>query len=240
MVDEKTPAALLSVEGVEQYYGGSHILRDVGFEARAGQVTVVLGRNGVGKSTLLKSLVGTVPVRTGRVVLGWDGHEAPAQPRARAPRRGLRAPGARDLRPPDGRREPAHGAGDTQRRHGDSRRTVRTLSGARQDAAPARRRSLGWPAAATRHRPRHRGRPEAAAGSTSRPKASSPASSRRSAASSAAWPNAARWPSCSSSSSTTSPPNSPTSYIVMQRGAIVQRGRGENMHAEGARALIAI
>ena len=39
---------MLSVEGVNQYYGGTHILRGVGFEARVGEVTVVLGRNGVG------------------------------------------------------------------------------------------------------------------------------------------------------------------------------------------------
>ncbi len=60
---------VLSVEGVNQYYGGSHILRDLAFEARAGEVTVVLGRNGVGKTTLLKSLMGVVPVKTGRIAL---------------------------------------------------------------------------------------------------------------------------------------------------------------------------
>jgi urea transport system ATP-binding protein len=61
--------ALLRVEGLNQYYGGSHILRNLGFEARVGEVTVVLGRNGVGKTTLLKSLMGVVPVKTGSVKL---------------------------------------------------------------------------------------------------------------------------------------------------------------------------
>ena len=61
---------MLKLEGINQYYGGSHILRNVGFEARAGEVTVVLGRNGVGKTTLLKSLMGVVPVATGRVEFG--------------------------------------------------------------------------------------------------------------------------------------------------------------------------
>jgi len=61
--------SLLRVEGLNQYYGGSHILRNVAFEAKLGEVTVVLGRNGVGKTTLLKSLMGVVPVKTGRVVL---------------------------------------------------------------------------------------------------------------------------------------------------------------------------
>jgi urea transport system ATP-binding protein len=60
---------MLQVQALNQYYGGSHILRDVAFEARAGEVTVVLGRNGVGKTTLLKSLMGVVQARTGRVLL---------------------------------------------------------------------------------------------------------------------------------------------------------------------------
>jgi urea transport system ATP-binding protein len=64
---------MLKVASLNQYYGGSHILRDVSFEARAGEVTVVLGRNGVGKTTLLKSLMGVVAVRAGSIRLG--GHE---------------------------------------------------------------------------------------------------------------------------------------------------------------------
>ena len=60
---------MLKVDGLNQYYGGSHILRNVGFEAKLGEVTVVLGRNGVGKTTLLKGLMGVVPVKTGSVVL---------------------------------------------------------------------------------------------------------------------------------------------------------------------------
>jgi urea transport system ATP-binding protein len=64
---------MLKVEGINQYYGGSHILRELGFEARLGEVTVILGRNGVGKTTLLKSLMGVVPVKTGRITL--DGRE---------------------------------------------------------------------------------------------------------------------------------------------------------------------
>jgi urea transport system ATP-binding protein len=60
---------MLKVDGLNQYYGGSHILRNVGFEAKLGEVTVVLGRNGVGKTTLLKSLMGVVAVKTGSVTL---------------------------------------------------------------------------------------------------------------------------------------------------------------------------
>jgi urea transport system ATP-binding protein len=57
----------LVVSQLNQYYGGSHILRDVSFEVPAGKVTALLGRNGVGKTTLLKALMGLVPVRTGQV-----------------------------------------------------------------------------------------------------------------------------------------------------------------------------
>jgi urea transport system ATP-binding protein len=56
-----------SVRNLNQYYGGSHILRDVSFEVPAGKVTALLGRNGVGKTTLLKALMGLIPVRGGQV-----------------------------------------------------------------------------------------------------------------------------------------------------------------------------
>ena len=51
---------MLQVKELNQYYGGSHILRGVSFEARIGEVTCLLGRNGVGKTTLLKCLMGLI------------------------------------------------------------------------------------------------------------------------------------------------------------------------------------
>ena len=56
------------VKGLNQYYGGSHILRDVSFEVPAGKVTALLGRNGVGKTTLLKTLMGLLPARSGEIL----------------------------------------------------------------------------------------------------------------------------------------------------------------------------
>ena len=62
---------MLKVQNLHQYYGGSHILRDVSVQAEPGKVTVLLGRNGVGKTTLLKSLMGLVPIKSGSIE--WNG-----------------------------------------------------------------------------------------------------------------------------------------------------------------------
>jgi urea transport system ATP-binding protein len=62
-------ADLLSIQKVNQFYGGSHILRDVSLTVQMGKVTCVLGRNGVGKTTLLKSLMGIVPIKNGDIAL---------------------------------------------------------------------------------------------------------------------------------------------------------------------------
>ena len=58
---------MLEVANLNQYYGGSHILRGLSFDVPMGQVTTLLGRNGVGKTTLLKSLMGLVPVASGTI-----------------------------------------------------------------------------------------------------------------------------------------------------------------------------
>ena len=76
---------MLNIQNVNQYYGGSHILRDVSLQATLGKVTVVLGRNGVGKTTLLKSIMGLVPIKTGIIALdGQPIQQAQPYERARA------------------------------------------------------------------------------------------------------------------------------------------------------------
>ncbi|MFN2329561.1 MAG: urea ABC transporter ATP-binding subunit UrtE [Chromatocurvus sp.] len=76
---------MIRVAGLNQYYGQSHILRDVDMVADAGNCTCVLGRNGVGKTTLLKCIMGLLPLRSGSVTL--DNHDItrfPPEARARA------------------------------------------------------------------------------------------------------------------------------------------------------------
>lgn len=58
---------MLQVSELNQYYGGSHILRGLSFEAKPGEITCLLGRNGVGKTTLLKCLMGLIPVKSGTI-----------------------------------------------------------------------------------------------------------------------------------------------------------------------------
>jgi urea transport system ATP-binding protein len=62
---------MLSIRDLHQYYGGSHILRGVSVAARPGEITTLLGRNGVGKTTLLRCLMGLVTPKAGRI--DWDG-----------------------------------------------------------------------------------------------------------------------------------------------------------------------
>jgi len=62
---------LLRVENIDTYYGDSHILKNLSLEIRRGETVALLGRNGVGKTTTLKSIVGWVPPRRGRIV--FDG-----------------------------------------------------------------------------------------------------------------------------------------------------------------------
>lgn len=61
---------MLQVSELHQYYGGSHILRGLSFEVKTGEITCLLGRNGVGKTTLLKCLMGLIPAKSG--VVRWQ------------------------------------------------------------------------------------------------------------------------------------------------------------------------
>jgi branched-chain amino acid transport system ATP-binding protein len=77
----------LDVEGLHAYYGLSHVLFGVTLHAQRGEVVALLGRNGAGKSTTLRSIMGLLPPRAGRVMLG--GEEITGWPPHRVCQRGL-------------------------------------------------------------------------------------------------------------------------------------------------------
>ncbi len=81
------PEALLSVKGLQAWYGESHVLHGVDLEVRKGELVTVVGRNGAGKSTTMKSIMGMVRPRAGSVKL--EGQETIALPSYRIARLGI-------------------------------------------------------------------------------------------------------------------------------------------------------
>ena len=78
---------MLKTEGLTLHYGGSQILYGIDMEARAGEVTCIMGTNGVGKTSLLKALAGTHPRSGGKLIL--DGEDVPRVPPQGMAKRGL-------------------------------------------------------------------------------------------------------------------------------------------------------
>ena len=78
---------MLSVRGLNAWYGESHVLHGVDFDVARGEVVTLLGRNGAGKTTTLKSIMGIVPRREGSVV--FEGQETIRMPSNRIARRGI-------------------------------------------------------------------------------------------------------------------------------------------------------
>ncbi len=62
------PAAILQIEGIHTYYGDSYILQGVSLRVAPGQIVAVLGRNGMGKTTLIRSIIGFTPPRQGQII----------------------------------------------------------------------------------------------------------------------------------------------------------------------------
>ena len=77
----------LMVDGIHTYYGDSHILHGVSLSVAPGEAVALLGRNGAGKTTVIRSIVGFTPPREGRIVL--DGEAIHGWPAYRITRRGL-------------------------------------------------------------------------------------------------------------------------------------------------------
>ena len=110
------PSTLLAVEGLEAWYGESHVLHGVSFTVQAGEVVTLLGRNGVGKTTTLKAIMGIIEHRTGSV--RFEGRELIKLSSDTIARRGicLLSGGTRHLRQPRRQGEsPAATAGSPRR-----------------------------------------------------------------------------------------------------------------------------
>jgi branched-chain amino acid transport system ATP-binding protein len=78
---------MLSIADLDTYYGDSHILRGAGFELAAGTALGLLGRNGMGKTTLIRTVMGYVRPARGRVA--WEGHDITGAPPERVARLGV-------------------------------------------------------------------------------------------------------------------------------------------------------
>ena len=78
---------MLEVAGLHAHYGRAHILADVSFSVGRGEVVALLGRNGAGKSTTLKSIMGLVPPTRGRIA--FDGRDIAGRPPYQIARLGL-------------------------------------------------------------------------------------------------------------------------------------------------------
>ena len=78
---------MLKVDKIDLYYGAAHVLRSVSLEASAGKVTCVLGRNGVGKTSLLRAIVGQQPIRSGRI--SWQNSDITSMRQYQRARNGI-------------------------------------------------------------------------------------------------------------------------------------------------------
>jgi urea transport system ATP-binding protein len=89
---------MLAAENIQLYYGASHILRDVSVTAEPGSITCVMGRNGVGKTSLMRAVMGLQPIRSGKIM--WEGRDIAAlKPHERARRGVALVPQGREIFP---------------------------------------------------------------------------------------------------------------------------------------------
>ena len=230
---------MLAISGINQYYGGSHILRDVSFEVPAGACTTILGRNGVGKTTLLKCLIGVVPTRSGSISFkGANITSLPPYERARLgigyvpqgreifPRLTVAENLEMGLAPKRGRSKLPSRIFEMfpvlkemlNRRGGD-------LSGGQQQQLAIGRALAADPKVLILDEPTEGIQPSIIKDIGNVIATLTKGGEMAVLLVEQYYDFAAELAD---------------QYLVMQRGAIVQRGRGENMHAEGARHLIAI
>src|SRR6185369_14936715 len=89
---------MLQVQSVDLYYGAAQALRHVSLQAEIGEVTCLLGRNGVGKTSLLRAVVGTQSIASGTIM--WEGRDISKMPAYDRARHGIaHVPQGRDIFP---------------------------------------------------------------------------------------------------------------------------------------------
>ena len=136
-------APVLELSNVESAYGPIRAIRGVSLKVRKGEIATVLGSNGAGKSTILKTISGIIDPRKGSVEFKGDDITAPRPGRHRAAGPGARARGARGVPAAVGARQPADGRLHAQRprrrgaRHGGGVRLLPDPEGARPRRMPA-------------------------------------------------------------------------------------------------------
>ena len=144
---------MLTLEKLNQYYGSSHTLKDLSLTIRPGACTVIMGRNGVGKTTLMQCITGLLPLKSGSIHLsGEDITSVPAEGRAAI---GIGyVPQGRQIFPLLSVEENLR-IGLRARRDGLKSIPdlhLRPVSGPQGDAASTRRGPVGWAATTARHR----------------------------------------------------------------------------------------
>jgi len=121
----------LEVEGIDLAYGAARVLRGVSLDAPLGPVTAVMGRNGVGKTSLLRAVMGQHPVAAGRI--RWDGADITRLPPHARARRGVGLSPGRQFAGSDGKTLPLDDGAVTELINGQGAAIDTEFSGARND-----------------------------------------------------------------------------------------------------------
>ena len=218
--------AAARVTAIETFYGPIQAIRGVSLEVAQGQIVTVLGANGAGKTTVLRTISGVLDPERGQVRFEGQRHRPPAARSGDAAGHLPRARGPRGLPVPDGAREPADGRLHAPRQgRGASRpgTVLRLFPGAEGTLAPARRPAVGRRAADAGDQPRADGPAEAAAARRAVARPVADAGARRSSASSAASTRSRASPSCWSSRTRTSRCRPPISATCWRSAASCSR-----------------